>query len=102
MTTSRRTKEVGIRMTVGATRGDVLRLLVREQMSGVLFGVAVGGLAAAWAVRYVSAYLYETPLSDPLIWFTSVAILFSVALVGTLIPAARASRVDPVKALRVE
>ena len=102
MTTSRRTKEVGIRMTVGATRGDVLRLLVREQTTGVLAGLALGGLVAAWTVRFVRAYLYETPLSDPLVWSASVAILVLVALVGTLIPAVRASRVDPVKALRFE
>jgi predicted permease len=102
MTTSRRTKEVGIRMTVGATRGDVLRLLVREQTTGVLVGLALGGLVAAWTVRFVRAYLYETPLSDPLVWSASVAILVLVALVGTLIPAMRASRVDPVKALRLE
>ena len=102
MTTSRRTREVGIRMAVGATRSDVLRLLVREQTSGVLVGLAAGGLVAAWAVRYVSAYLYETPLTDPLVWSASGAILLMVALVGTLIPATRASRIDPVRALRVE
>jgi putative ABC transport system permease protein len=102
MTTSRRTKEVGIRMTVGATRADVLKLLVREQTHGVAVGLGLGGVTAAWAVRYVSAYLYETALSDPLIWSASVAILVAVALAGTLIPAMRASRVDPVKALRVE
>ncbi|HEY7475842.1 MAG TPA: ABC transporter permease [Vicinamibacterales bacterium] len=102
MTTSRRTKEVGIRMTVGATRADVLRLLLREQTTGVLMGLAVGGVVAAWAVRYVSAYLYETPLHDPLVWSASMLILLAIAVAGTLIPAARASRVDPVKALRVE
>lgn len=102
MTTSRRTKEVGIRMSVGATRRDVLTLLVREQTSGVLMGLAAGGLIAAWAVRYVSAYLYETPLTDPIVWSASAVILVVVALVGTLIPALRASRIDPVRALRVE
>ena len=102
MTTNRRTKEVGIRMTVGATRADVLSLLVREQMPGVLVGLALGVLIAAWAVRFVGAYLYETPLSDPLVWSASFAILVVVALVGTLIPAMRASCVDPVKALRLE
>lgn len=102
MTTSRRTKEVGIRMTVGATRGDVLSLLVREQTPGVLVGLALGGLVAAWAVRFVRAYLYETPLSDPFVWSASFAILVLVALVGTLIPAVRASCIDPVKALRLE
>jgi ABC-type antimicrobial peptide transport system permease subunit len=89
-------------MTVGATRADVLKLLLREQTTGVLMGLAVGGVVAAWAVRYVSAYLYETPLHDPLVWSASMLILLAIAVAGTLIPAARASRVDPVKALRVE
>ena len=56
----------------------------------------------AWTVRYVSAYLYETPLTDPIVWSASAVILVTVALVGTLIPAMRASRIDPVRALRVE
>jgi putative ABC transport system permease protein len=102
MTTSRRTREVGIRMAVGATRGDVLKLLVREQTSGVVMGLAAGGLIAAWAVRYLSAYLYETPPSDPLVWSASALTLLMVALAGTLIPASRASRIDPVRALRVD
>jgi ABC-type antimicrobial peptide transport system permease subunit len=102
MTTSRRTREVGIRMTVGATRADVLGLLLREQTTGVLIGLGAGALLAAWGVRFVSAYLYETPLHDPLVWSASMAILLAIAIIGTLIPASRASRVDPVKALRVE
>jgi predicted permease len=102
MTTSRRTKEVGIRMTVGATRADVVGLLVREQLLGVAIGLALGGLVAGWAVRFVRAYLYETSLFDPVVWTVSTLVLVGVALAGTLIPATRASRVDPVRALRVE
>jgi predicted permease len=100
MTTSRRTKEVGIRMTIGATRADVLGLLVREQLLGVAIGLAMGGLVGSWAVRFVRAYLYETSLFDPAVWTVSMLVLVGVALVGTLIPASRASRVDPVEALR--
>lgn len=102
MTTSRRTKEIGIRMSIGATRADVLRLLLHEQMYGVLIGLALGGLVASWAVRFVAAYLYETPVYDPLGWAASILVLVAVALVGTLLPASRASRIDPVRALRVE
>jgi putative ABC transport system permease protein len=102
MTTSRRTKEIGIRMSIGATRGDVLRLLLYEQVHGVLIGLASGGLIASWAVRFVAAYLYETPVYDPFVWAASILVLVAVALVGTLVPASRASRIDPVRALRVE
>jgi putative ABC transport system permease protein len=102
MTTSRRTKEMGIRMSVGATRGDVLRLLLFEQMHAVLIGLVLGGLIAGWAVRFVGAYLYETPLYDPLVWTLSILTLVAVAFMGTLVPASRASRIDPVRALRVE
>ncbi len=102
MTTTRRTKEVGIRMTVGATHADVLRLLVREQSQGVLIGLVFGGLIGVWAVGFVQAYMYETPVYDPILWAASIGILVLVALVGTLIPASRASRIDPVRALRVE
>ncbi|HEX7780949.1 MAG TPA: FtsX-like permease family protein, partial [Vicinamibacterales bacterium] len=102
MTTSRRTKEIGIRMSIGATRRDVLRLLLYEQMHGVLIGLALGGLIASWAVRFVAGYLYETPVYDPFGWAASILVLVAVALVGTLVPASRASRIDPVRALRVE
>ena len=89
-------------MTIGATRTDVLWLIVREQVHGVLIGLVTGGLIAAWAIRYVQSYLYETQLADPFVWSASALLLVAVALAGALVPASRASCVDPVRALRVE
>ena len=62
----------------------------------------MGALAAAWAVGFVEGYLYQLTTTDPRIWITATALILAMAAVGTLIPAIRASRVDPLQALRTE
>jgi putative ABC transport system permease protein len=102
MTTNRRTREVGIRMALGATPMGVVRQILREQVAAVVVGLLAGGLIAAWAVRFVSAFLYKTTIYDGWAWAAAVAALLLVSLVGGLVPSLRASRIDPVQALRAE
>jgi hypothetical protein len=102
MTTARRTREVGIRMAVGATRSDVISHLLREQMLTVLAGLVAGAGLAVWAARFVRAFLYKLDVYDPLVWTVAIVTVLGTAAVGTLLPAIRASKVDPVTALRVD
>jgi putative ABC transport system permease protein len=102
MTSSRRTKEIGIRLALGATPGNVAGQILREQTAAVALGLLAGGLVAAWAVRFVQSYLYKVPVYDVPAWAAAVAALLLVAGAGAFVPALRASRVDPVEALRVE
>ena len=98
----RRQREIGIRMALGAQLGDVLRMVVVEGMRPALIGIALG-LAAALALgRVVSSLVFGVSQSDPLT-FLSVGILLAlVAAVASLLPAYRATRVDPMVALREE
>ena len=102
MATARRTREMGIRLALGATRDSLIGLLLREQLRAVVAGVIAGGLVSAWAVRFVKAYLYEITPYDPRVWAAAIVVIVLTAAAGTLIPALRASRVDPVNALRVD
>jgi ABC-type antimicrobial peptide transport system permease subunit len=100
MTASRRTREVGIRMALGARPSGIVGQLILEPLGAVVGGIFVGGLVAAWAVRFIQAHLYETAPTDPVVWSLTVAVMVATATVGALIPARRASRIDPVRALR--
>jgi predicted permease len=102
MNVARRTREIGVRMALGATRLRVVRLLLTEQLAGVAAGLAAGSLIAAWAVPALRASLYETTVYDPRVWTVAIAVVFFAAVAGTLLPAFRASRVDPATILRVE
>jgi predicted permease len=102
MATNRRTREVGIRMALGATRAAVMRQIVREQMAPVIAGLLAGGLVAAWATRFVESSLYKTPTYDPWAWSTAATALILIALLAAFIPSRQASQTDPVQALRVE
>jgi putative ABC transport system permease protein len=97
-----RTREIGIRMALGAQRRDVLGLVLREGLSMTLVGIGAGLISALMLTRFLSALLYGVSATDPLD-FVGVAVLFAlVALVASYIPARRATRVDPVVALRNE
>jgi predicted permease len=102
MSTARRTREVGIRMTCGATRAGIASLILREQLVPVIAGVVAGGLVAAWAVRFVSGYLYQVTPSDARVWAAATGLILLTAAAGTLAPAFRASRIDPTSALKAE
>jgi predicted permease len=99
---SRRTREVGIRMALGARHGDVLGLVVGEGFRLALIGVAVGLAAAFGATRFLGGMLYRVSPTDPLTFVLVPAVLTAVAVVASYVPARRASRVDPMTALRYE
>jgi putative ABC transport system permease protein len=99
---SQRKHEIGIRLALGAQPRDVLKMVIRRGMALTLVGVVIG-LSASYALtRYLEGYLYEVKPTDP-VTFIGVAILLSaVALLACLIPALRATRVDPMVTLRHE
>ena len=99
---TQRTQEIGIRMALGASRLDILRLILREGVRLVAFGGAVG-LAAAFALsRLLQSLLYGVGPHDPLSFIVVTLLLALVALAATLIPARAAMKVEPVEALRYE
>jgi predicted permease len=102
MSTAKRTREVGIRMALGSTPARVVRLLIAEQLSAVLAGLVAGGLVASWAVQFVRSYLFHINGNDPRVWTAAVTVMLFVALTGALIPAIKASRIDPSRALRID
>ena len=97
---SQRTHEIGIRMALGAERRSVLRLVVRQGMALVLAGLAVG-LAGAWfGSRYLEDQVYGVSAKDPVTFLAVPLVLAAVALIANYLPARRATRVDPLVALR--
>ena len=97
---SQRQREIGVRMAMGAKRGDVQRMVVRRGLVLTLTGVGVG-LAGAWTLsRFLSAVLYGVAPTDPVTFAGVAGVLTAAALVASWVPALRAARVDPVVALR--
>jgi len=97
---SRRVREIGIRIALGADRGGVVRLVVRRGMVLAATGVALGLVAAAALSGLLSSFLYGISALDPLAFGGAAATLLAVAFVANYIPARRASRIDPLAALR--
>ena len=99
---TRRTPEMGVRMAFGAMPRDVLKLVMREVGLLVLGGAIIGVPAALALARYVESQLFGVKGNDPLIFTAATAALALVALLAGYIPARRAARIDPMKALRYE
>jgi ABC-type antimicrobial peptide transport system permease subunit len=99
---ARRTSEIGIRMALGAGRGRVIGMILRETGVMIVIGV-VGGVAATFGItRLIAARLYGVSAMDPMTIAAAVGVLVVVAVIAGYIPAARAARVNPVRALRHE
>jgi predicted permease len=99
---TQRTHEMGVRVALGAQSGDVIRLIVREALTIVLPGVALGAIVAVVASKWLKPLLFEVSPKDPMVIGGVVATLVVVALAASWAPATRASRVDPNEALRAD
>jgi ABC-type antimicrobial peptide transport system permease subunit len=99
---TQRTREIGIRMSLGASRAQVLGLVLGRGMRLALIGFAVGAAAALATGKVIASVLHGVTARDPLIFIATVAGLGLVALLACYLPARRASRVDPMLALRCD
>ena len=101
-TVSQRTAEIGVRIALGARPGDVARLVLRQGLLMTAIGIAAGIGGAMWLTRYLRTQLYAVSPLDPSVYITVAGLLAGVAIVACLIPAHRATKVDPTVALRYE
>ena len=99
---TRRTHEIGIRVAMGAQRKDVLKLVVGQTCKVTLFGLGIGVSGALGLTRYLSSQLYGIKPDDPLTFVVVSLLLLAVALLSAYFPARRATKVDPMVALRHE
>jgi putative ABC transport system permease protein len=99
---SRRTREFGVRVALGATSGNVLRMVLAQGMGAILIGVAIGIVGSVALTRMVSSLLFGVTATDPVTFGGVTLLLVAVALLACYIPARRATQVDPLVALRYE
>ena len=99
---ARKTREIGIRMALGAKPGAVLAHVMRHGLAVAIGGLAIGALVAAAAARLIAGALYGIGTGDPVSWLSAAGLLLGVSAVANLVPAWRAARVDPSVALRTE
>jgi putative ABC transport system permease protein len=102
LSVTQRTREIGIRMALGATRGSVLAMVMRQGMSLVMFGLMAGIIGALLLNRLLASLLFSTPTADPTTFAAASFLLIAVAGVACFIPARRATGINPILALRNE
>jgi ABC-type antimicrobial peptide transport system permease subunit len=99
---AQRRQEIGIRIALGASRANVVRLVVRGGLRLVIVGVIAGGAISLWSGRWLATLLFRESPSDPAVYGGVAAVLIGVSLVATVMPAIAASRLDPNVALRAD
>lgn len=99
---ARRTREIGIRMALGAEQGKVVRLVMGEMLPMILVGIAAGVTAGLLCGRFVESQLFGIKAGDPFVMGISAGALLAVSAAAAFIPAWHASRIDPTRALRYE
>jgi putative ABC transport system permease protein len=99
---SLRTREIGVRIALGATPDDVVRLMLSQGTTLVVFGVGCGLIAAFLTTRLISALLFQVSPTDPVTFAAVVCVLLGVSTLASYLPARRAARVDPLVALRAD
>jgi ABC-type antimicrobial peptide transport system permease subunit len=97
-----RTREIGVRVALGAQAGDVSRMILRQSMLVTAGGTLLGLLGAFGLTGLMEALLFEVSTTDPITFVTAPVVLVAVSFLATWIPVRRASRVDPIEALRSE
>src|SRR5215468_9025508 len=97
---ARRTREIGIRIALGADKGRVIRLILMEILPVILIGIVAGIITGLLCGRFVESQLFGVKAADPLVFAIGVAVLLTASLLAAFIPAWRASRIDPMAALR--
>jgi putative ABC transport system permease protein len=95
-----RTREIGIRMAVGATPFQVGTLMLKHALYWSLSGVLIGSIMTALIVRWLRSLVFEVPVENPMLFGLASCLMISVAVAATLIPSLRAAKIDPIVALR--
>jgi ABC-type antimicrobial peptide transport system permease subunit len=99
---AQRTREIGVRMALGATPGAVARLVLAHAARWTVAGAVLGAIGSLWAARLLDALLFHVSARDPWTLIAAIAVLLGTALAAAWIPSRRAARVDPMQALRQE
>jgi ABC-type transport system, involved in lipoprotein release, permease component len=97
-----RKQEIGVRMTLGAVRGSIIRLVIMETCLPVVVGTACGLLLAVWAARYMQTFLHNVDARDPWTYLLVAGVLIGTSVGAAWLPAHRASRTDPAESLRAK
>jgi putative ABC transport system permease protein len=99
---SRRTREIGVRVALGARSGDVMAMVLGQGLRTVLLGVVIGVAGSLAVTRAIQSLLFGVSATDPLTFAAMILLLISAALLACYIPARRAAKIDPIVALRYE